>query len=248
MELQPADSASFRLAIEGLKDFLPDAQIVVTSKGLDICGMDSSHIGFVKYTLAAEDCTVLKVAFPQTMGVPLAVLARVLGSIANGDAVTLKSNDGQLIVSYTSEKLKKKVDAKIPLMTLEVDALDVPDLTYAATVQLKTADLSAVFKEVAPFGDMIMLHLNEEGFHVTATSEMGTMSQLLENTEDREMILRTDLENPVGFGTKYILSMLRCSLSPYLELDFDPGFPMRLSYKYGTKSSLVFHLAPKIME
>jgi hypothetical protein len=60
------------------------------------------------------------------------------------------------------------------------------------------------------------------------------------------MILRKDIEDSVGFGAKYMLTMLRCSLSQFLELDFDPAIPMRLSYKYGTASSLVFHLAPKL--
>ena len=246
MELQPADSASFRLAVDGLKDFLPEAQLLVTPAGLTICGMDGSHIGYVKYTLAAADCAVLRVPVQQVLGVPMATLSRVLSSIAHNDAVTLRSSDTALIVSYTSDKLKKKVNAEIPLLNLEVEALDVPEQDYAATVSLKTADLTAVFKEVAPFGDTISLLLDEEGFHVAAKSEMGAMHQLLENTEDREMILRKDIEDSVGFGAKYMLSMLRCSLSQFLELDFDPAIPMRLSYKYGTASSLVFHLAPKL--
>jgi proliferating cell nuclear antigen PCNA len=248
MELQPADSASFRQAIEGLKDFLPDAQLMVTSAGLTIYGMDGSHIGYVKYTLAAADCAVLKVHVPQALGVPLSTLSRVLGSIGPNDAVTLKSSDTALIISFTNEKLKKKVDAKIPLLDLDVDALDIPEQTYAATIQMKTVDLTAAFKDVAPFGDAITLLLDEEGFHVEAKSEMGAMSQLLENTDDREMTRRAILTEPVGFGTKYMLSMLRCSLSQTLELDFDPATPMRLSYKYGRGSSLVFHLAPKMAD
>lgn len=246
MELQPNDSISFRTAIEGLKDFLPEAQLFITKEGLTISGMDGSHIGYVKYTLAAEDCAVLKVPIPQTLGVPLAILSKVLGSVSNGDVVTIKSSDTALIVTYTSERLKKKVTAEIPLLSLEVDALDIPAQTYAASVQLKTADLMAVFKEVAPFGDTITLLLNEGGFHVAATSEMGSMSQLLERAEDRKMIPRKAIKDPVGFGTKYMLSMLRCSLSLHMDLDFDPEIPMRLSYKCGTKSSLVFHLAPKM--
>jgi proliferating cell nuclear antigen PCNA len=246
MELQPTDSTSFRTAIEGLKDFLPEAQLFITKAGLTISGMDGSHIGYVKYTLAAEDCTVLKVPVPQTIGVPLAILSRVLASVANGDIVTLKSTDTALIVTYTSDRLKKKVTAEIPLLNIEVDALDVPEQTYAALIQLKTADLMAVVKEVAPFGDMITLLLDEEGFYVAAKSEMGTMSQLLENTEDREMLLQKEIKDPVGFGTKYMASMLRCSLSPYMELSFDPEIPMRILYKYGKNSSLVFYLAPKM--
>ena len=77
MELQPKDSSLFRTAIEGLKDFLPEAHLVVTKEGLVISGMDAAHVGFVKYTLAAADCAVLKVAVPQTLGVSLTILSKL---------------------------------------------------------------------------------------------------------------------------------------------------------------------------
>jgi proliferating cell nuclear antigen PCNA len=250
MEFQPTDSALFRTAIEGLKDFLPEAQLQISKEGLVISGMDSAHVGFVKYTLAAADCAVLKVPFAQSLGVPLTILAKVLAPVGASDVLSLKSTDETLIVSHVNEKLKKKSVCKIPFMELVVDALEIPNLEYAATIEAKTADVAALFKEVGAFGDTLSLFLNEDGFHVKAKNEMGEMTQLLENTEGREMELSGEgaLPSPVGFGTRYLTSMLKCALSPQISLQINEATPMCITYKVGTASSLVFHLAPKLGE
>jgi hypothetical protein len=75
MEIVPTDSLLFRSAIEGLKDFLPEGTLRITSKGLSICGMDRSHVGFVDYLLAKVDCKILKVPVPQTIGMNMLSLA-----------------------------------------------------------------------------------------------------------------------------------------------------------------------------
>jgi len=87
MELSPNDPKLFCSAIDALKDYLPQAQLYITKDGLRISGMDISHVGFVDYFLAAEDCAVLNVTEKITIGVNMSVLARVLGSV--GDSVTL---------------------------------------------------------------------------------------------------------------------------------------------------------------
>lgn len=244
MELQPADSSLFRSAIESLKDFLPEGQLFITPKGLTISGMDASHVGFVSYTLAAEDCAVLKVPVPLTLGVPLAILSRVLSSASEN--VTLKSTDTHLIVSCNSDKFKKKSTAEVPLLTIDAESVSIPDQDYTASIQARTADVAAVCKDVAAFGDTLSFMLDEEGFHISSKSEMGSMTQMLENTEDREMTLHSALTRPVLFGTKYITNMLKCGISPTMSLDFTTDTPMRIMYKYGHASSLLFYLAPKI--
>jgi hypothetical protein len=248
MELQPKDSSLFRTAIEGLKDFLPEAHLVVTPDGLVISGMDAAHVGFVKYTLAAADCAVLKVAVPQTLGVSLTILSKVLASVGAADVVTLRSSDEHLTVSFVNEKLKKKTVCNVPLMEIHVDALDIPSLDYAMTVEAKTADVAALFKEVGAFGDTLSLFLSDDGFQVKAKNERGEMTQVLENTEGREMEFTEDFKSPVSFGTKYLISMLKCALSTQIKLQINADTPMCLTYKVGISntSSLVFHLAPKM--
>lgn len=252
MEIIPTDSLLFRSAIEGLKDFLPEATLRVNPSGLSICGMDRSHVGFVDYLLAKADCKVLKVPAPQTIGMNMLILAKVLSNVGAADTLVLKMNAARdrLVVSYTNEKVGKKAVYELPLMEIQEDAVELPALEFAAKIEAKTVDIASVVKEVGAFGDNMVLTLNPDGFHMESSGDLGSAKQTLDNTDDREMDLSEDSVS-AAFGTKYLASILKSggALSSTTNLEFDSSAqPLRASFRYGTASHFVAYLAPKITE
>ena len=252
MEIIPNDSSLFRAAIDALKDFLPEAQIQVRSTGITICGMDRSHVGFVHYQLAKADCKSLKIPVPQTIGMSLINLSRVLANVGAGDSLRLSLNKtgDRLVVNYTNERIGKKAVYEIPMLEIIEDAAELPDLTYAAKISAKTSDIVGVIKEVGAFGDSVTLTLNEHGFHIDATGDMGSAKQTLENTDDRDMELTEDSVTAT-YATKYISGIMKgCApLSSTTILEFDSSAqPLRVSFNYGTASHFMAYLAPKIVD
>lgn len=252
MEIIPKDSLLFRAAIDALKEFLPESQIHVKSTGLMICGMDRSHVGFVQYKLAADDCKSLKVPVPQTIGINMVNLSRVLSYVGSGDTIKITINKAgdRLVIHTTNERISKKATYELTLMEILEDAVELPDLTYAAKVVAKTADIVGVIKEVGSFGDCIAMTLNDSGFHLTSTGDMGSAKQTLENTEDRDMELTEDSVSAT-FATKYISNIMKggAALSGTTTLEFDGSAqPLRISFSYGTDSHFVAYQAPKIVD
>lgn len=253
MELVPSDSSLFRAAIDGLKDFLGQAQLQFSVSGLRVNGMDASHVGFVNYFLAAADCEVLTIPASASLvvGIDLKALSSVLAPIGKGDRLSLSVKDAKLIVAYTNEKLGKKVTCKLHTLDLEVDALDLPDgLAYPAKIIARTTDVAATCKEVGAFGDTMDLRLDGEGFHVSTKGDHGDIAQTLENTEDRTMDLVSVDEMSASFGTRYLTTILKSggALSANVTLEFDPATPLRASFRFGSASSFVAYLAPKIVD
>jgi proliferating cell nuclear antigen PCNA len=249
MELSPADPKLFCAAIDALKEYLPQAQLCISTEGLRIRGMDVSHVGFVDYFLAAEDCATLTVASPVTLGVNLGVLARVLSSVGDA-AVTLSQKKEMFVISYSNAKAAKKAVYEISTLDIDMDSLELPtDLTYAANVCAKTADVLSVVKEVGQFGEAMTLCLDGDGFHLSATGDFGSAKQTLENTEGRDMELTEDSVT-VRFGAKYVMGILKggAALSPNLQMEFDTTQPMRASFRFGHGSHFVAYLAPKVSD
>jgi proliferating cell nuclear antigen PCNA len=252
MEFAPSDSSAFRSAIEALKEFLPEAQLRVTTTGVRINGMDRAHVGFVDYELARGDCKTLKVAVPQTIGLNLVNLAKVLSNVGAGDTLRFSLVQGadRLIVNYSNDKIGKKAVYEIPLMMINEDAVELPELSYGAKVVAKTSDIVGVVKEVGAFGDALVLTLNPDGFHMESTGDMGSAKQTLENTDDRDMELTEDSVSST-FATKYLSGILKggASLASTMTLEFDSSAqPLRASFNYGTASYFIAYLAPKITE
>lgn len=251
MEIIPSDSGLFRSAVDALKEFLPLAQLHISADGLSICGMDVSHVGFVNYKLAAADCDSLKVPAPLTIGMDMVVLARTLSAIGAGEKVTLTTNKAKdkLVVSYANEKASKRAVYELRMMDIQDDAPEIPDLTYAADIRARTADVASVIKDVSHFGDNIQLCLDEEGFHVSATGDAGHVKHTLENTEDREMALTEDSVTAT-FGTRYLMQIMKSGapLSSNVQVEFDASQPLRASFRFGQESHFLAYLAPKIVE
>jgi proliferating cell nuclear antigen PCNA len=253
MEFVPRDSSQFRSAIEALKDYIPQIQMHIDSEGVRIRGMDSSHVGFLDYKHAAEDCEVIKVDAPLVLGLHSAVLARVLAGVGAGDRVCLRTSAKtreKLLVEYSNEKIAKKAVYEVPLVDIETDSLDIPDMSYPAIVKARTADVMGVIKDVAHFGDTVSLKLDEEGFHMTTQGDAARVEQTLENTEDRDMTLEGSDSVEASFGMKYLSGFLKggAALSPVLELGFDPAQPLRATFAFGHDSHFVAYLAPKLRE
>ena len=252
MEFTPSDSVLFRASIEALKDFLPSAQIRCSAEGLQINGMDGGHIGFVDYFLAASDMAECNIPHPIVVGMSLTVLARVLANVGSGDKVSLALNSKQdkLVVSYTNDRISKKSVYEISLMNLNEDALDIPEMDYEADVQAKTSDVLTSLKEVGLFGEFIDLTLDEDGFHMSATGDMGSARQTLKNIEGREMTIGSDDPVTATFSAKFLLSIFKGggALSPNTHIEFDATKPMRASFHYGKASRLIGYLAPRVTD
>ena len=249
MEFTIKDAALFRIAVDGLKEFLPQATLRVSTDGVRINGMDKSHVGFVDYFLSAADMNDVKVAAPVIVGVDMGTLARVLSAVGAGDQVqvAMKRGADKINVSYTNAKANKKALFTIPLLTIDEEPIALPNLMYAAKVSAKTTDVYTVIKEVAPFGDTITLALDDDGFHISAHGDIGSAKQTLESTDDRDMELTEDNVTST-FGTKYLLTIMKCcsGLSAATTLEFD-NQPLRATFKFGS-SHFIAYLAPKVMD
>ncbi len=247
MEIQLSDTALFRRSIEALKDFLPQAQFHVSEAGLQIRGMDVSHVGFVDYFLSAKDCEVFKAPTASVLGISTAILCKVLGTAGATDKLRLTQADERLHVAFTSEGRSSKFE--LPTLEIDMDAVELPDMSYAATVKAKGSDFATAIRDLALFGDSITLALDEDGFHMRAEGDVGKGAMTLEPTDDREMALEADAVE-VSYGMKYLQHIVKscCSLSAVMEVAFDPGHPLRISTHFGKESHFIAYLAPKIVD
>jgi hypothetical protein len=145
--------------------------------------------------------------------------------------------------------MSKKAVYDVPTLDVDSDSAELPVMTYAANVTLKTADILAVVKEIAHFGDTLGVVLDENGLHLSTTGDSGTVKQTLENTEDREMELTGDSVE-ARFGTKYVAMIIKggAALSATTQLEFDPTNPLRATFRFGGSSHFIAYLAPKVAD
>ena len=253
MEFTPADSSLFRSSMEALKDFLPTATLRVTRAGLRVNGLDASHIGFVDYFLAAADMSASKIPNHETtIGLNIALFCRVLSNVGSGDVLTIRLSESRdrIVVDYTNDRVSKRGHYELHTLDISEEALAIPELVHDADVTLKTADMLSTIREISAFGDVLELCLNEDGFDISAVGDAGVAKQTLENTDDREMALRSGDAVSAKYATKFLQGLIKggAPLSSTTRLEFDGTKPMRVSFKFGHGSHFVGYLAPRIAD
>lgn len=247
MEFIIKDVMLFRASVEGLKDFLPIASLLISSEGIRIRGLDASHVGLVDYFLSAADCIKADVKNRFKIDVSMKVLSMILAPISAGDSVSLIYKNDKFIIECINVKMSKKAVYNVPTLDVDMDSSEIPDVEYAATVQLKTVDLYTVVKEVSQFGDFIKMRLDEDGLHMSTFGDFGEVKQTLENTDSRDMALEGEFVQ-VKYSSKYVNMMIKSGslLSVNTKMEFDPNIPLRLSFNFGNSSHFITYLAPKV--
>jgi proliferating cell nuclear antigen len=245
MDIMVADASLFRRSIDAIREFLPQAQLRVSQDGCRINGMDAAHVGFIDFFLSTDDCISLRIAQDCVVGMSMITLSRVLATASDTLSISCSDNADNIKIAFKTDGRSANFD--LPTLDIDGDVIELPDMSYSATIKAKTADIFAVMKDIAMFGDSVSLCLNEEGFHVKSTGDLGKGELTLEPTDDRDMILEGDAVE-VSFGMKHIQQIIKsCTgLAPYIEVSFDTEYPLRVKAVFGKNSYLNAYLAPKV--
>ncbi len=250
MEIIISEATLFKKAIDAIKEFLPVTEMNVSSDGLRINGMDTSHICFIDFFLSAEECDSISCTEPISLGISTGIITKVLSAATTGsDSITLSVSEesDKLGLSVKNDTTGRRAEFELPLMDLNENSIQLPDMEYSANVKAKTSDIASLAKDVGLFGDVGELKLNADGFHISVTSENGSANVTLDNTDEREMTLEEE-EVTVKYSIKYIQNILRggASLASTADLSFEDGKPLRAIFRFGKNSHFTAYLAPRI--
>lgn len=250
MEIIISEATLFKKAIDAIKEFLPITEMNVSSDGLRINGMDTSHICFIDFFLSAEECDSISCPDPISLGISTGIITKVLSAAATGsDSITLSVTEesDKLGLSVKNDTTGRRAEFQLPLMDLNENSIQIPDMEYCANIKAKTSDIAGLAKDVALFGDVAELKLNADGFHISVVSENGSANVTLDNTDDREMTIEVE-EVTVKYSIKYVQNILRggASLSSIVDLSFEDGKPLRAIFRFGKNSHFTAYLAPRI--
>ena len=242
------DSSILRRAIASFKDHLIHAKFEFDKDGLSVSGMDASHIALINYKLHKNTTNGYECEEPISVGVQTSLLDKLMKMASGDDSVTFKINNekDKIILSFKNEKTSTFRTFNVPVLDIDTAAMEVPDITYAAEVTMKTSEFANAIKDFAGIGcEDVTMKLNESGFGLEATGEVSA-SCLFDPSDEREMALEED-DVESRYGVKYMHGILMgaSGLSNNIKISYNPKEPVKFEFKFGTDSYFIAYLAPK---
>jgi proliferating cell nuclear antigen len=137
---------------------------------------------------------------------------------------------------------------EIPLMDLEMERMEIPEIEYEAEFSLASTNFSNIVNQLKMFGDTMEIQCSEEQIVLYSNStESGKMSVEISVNDLTEFSINEGYELKLSFSLVYLQNICAFNrLTMEIEIKICSGYPLCALYNLGEDASMRFYLAPKL--
>jgi proliferating cell nuclear antigen len=136
---------------------------------------------------------------------------------------------------------------KVPLIDMESDLLEIPNVDYDVEFSIKAKKMNELISQLATFGDVIDIKCSEDKIDLISKGDGGEMLVNIPINDLSEFSISEGQIIDISYSLNYINKMcITTKLSSEIEMSISDNMPLRIKYDLGNNSSVMFFLAPKV--
>jgi len=255
-EARLISSGTLKKVLDSIKDLLNEATFDCSDSGIQLQAMDNSHVSLVSLSLRSDGFDKYRCDRNLSMGMNLGNLAKILKCANNNDTVTIKAQDNADTVTFMfeSQNQEKVSDYEMKLMNLDQEHLGIPETDYACIVRLPSTEFARICRDLAQFGESVVITCTKEGVRFSASGDAGSANIKLAQTssvdkEDEAVTIEMQEAVTLTFACQYLNSFTKATpLSPQVCLSMSADVPLVVEYQIPELGHIRYYLAPKIEE
>lgn len=167
-------SKQFVSVMNCLSYIVDEIKLQCDSEGIRGTALDRSHITFISFDFRYSFFDEFLCDVPETLNIDTDELVKVLKRLKKDDVLTLSSDEGNLILTFTGESTRT---FKIRLVDSEYDTPDKPELEFPVK------DLSLPFKvfqdaskDIGICSDKLNLKVTSDKVFISGAGNFGTVN------------------------------------------------------------------------
>ncbi|CEM08400.1 unnamed protein product [Vitrella brassicaformis CCMP3155] len=253
-----SNGSTLKKIFEGIKDLCTDVNFDVSSEGIKLQAMDSSHVSLVSLELHTDVFEQFRCdRDSMTLGLNMKSVTQIFKICGNDDSVTMRAEDEGETLEFTFEKGEDRVSTfELKLMDIDSEHLGIPDTEYQCNVKLPCSEYQRICRDMAGFGDNMTIDCQKGGVTFSVDGEVGKGKIFLKhqpNVEEKHKVIVTVKEGvELDFALRYLNNFAKAApLSDHVQLGLNSDTPLSVRFDIEDKAtlgSLKFFLAPKIKE
>ena len=247
----------FTAIFQNLNKFTTDINIHFREDDFYIQGMDTSHCSMFEITLKKDWFEDYVNNENSVIGVNASVLYKIFNT---------KQENQIIVMEYIDESAKLDICFKnlqpvenefpkefvVPLMDIDSDLLQVPEVDYDIFMNINTKSLSTMVSQLEIFDDVVHLNYENKELSLNGNGDNGKIRIILLDEKHKNINeVNVNIENDLRlcYSIKYISYF--CSFSKVnsnVNISFKEAMPMVMHYELedSEDSYIKFYLAPKI--
>lgn len=241
--------------IEAIKELVSTVNIDVSSAGLSIQAMDSSHVALVALNLKENGFTSFRALKNMTLGLNIQNLSKIMKCAGNDDIISMKAEEdpSSMTFVFESNKSDKVSEFNLNLLTIDSEQLSIPETDYNSIVTMSAAEFTRICREMSQISETVTIETSKESIKFSVSGEIGGGSITIKGNEnekkEEQTILEVDEPVSLSFALRYLNLFNKASnLSTQVVLSMSTDTPLVVEYRIPDLGSLRFYLAPKITE
>lgn len=251
--------------IESIKDLVTDINLDITSTGISLQAMDSSHVALVTLNLSSEGFEEYRCDKQMTLGVSVANLSKIMKCGGNDDSITLSAEEDPSSLNIKFEnsskknifkffiEQKKQSEFNLSLITIDSEHLGIPETQYSAMVTMSSSEFTRICRELYSLNETVNIETTKTSIKFGVNGENVGGSIKIEANDssnlDEQTIIQVEESVNLAFALRYLNMFTKAStLSQQVSLYLSVEFPLMVEYKLQQLGVLKFYLAPRISD
>ena len=255
-EARISEGSLLKNITDAMKELVTDANIDVSSTGLSLQAMDSSHVSLCALLLRCDGFEHFRCDRNMSLGVSMKSLGTILKCANNEDTITLKSlekNDNLQLV-FENNSQDRISDFEMKLMDIDSEHLGIPDTDYKCVVKMSAKEFSKICKDLGALGDTCTIDVSKDGVKFSVAGDIGTANVMCRpsssaDKEEEQVVIEMDEPVELTFAMRYLIFFCKAApLSPTVTLSLSKDVPLVVEFKIEGYGYIRYYLAPKIEE
>ncbi len=152
--------------VEAMKELVTTVNLDVSSTGLSIQAMDSSHVALVALNLKEEGFQNYRALKNMTLGLNIQNLSKIMKCAGNDDIITLKADEDPSNITFVFESNSiitlihlnhlendKVSEFNLNLLTIDSEQLGIPETEYSSIVTMSASEFTRICREMSQISE-----------------------------------------------------------------------------------------------
>ncbi len=243
MEITFKSAKEFQKCVSAISALIDEGEFFLTDEGLKLRAMDPSQIAMVDFLYPKEAMEKFEGEDGEKFGVSLSDFDKVMRRAKSEDKLTIKMEDGRLILLFRGKTLRKFV---IPILDLGTGLAREPKIPFDATVRIYSDFMKDSLKDASIVSSHVTFKVTPEAFYMEAKGDKGEVNIIAEKGQDILIALEVTKEARAMFPLGYLNDLINAADSgSQVEINLKTDAPLKMTYKIGD-GKVSYYVAPRI--
>lgn len=182
----------FKTIVETLSSQMSHVSIAITNDHLLLSGVDTAHVSIVNITLLSSSFSTFRKESEQDINMHVSIehFKRILRGCNSEDSMKLKlenKHDTCIVIEF--ENKFRKVSFKLPMLQIDEENIEVPQLEYETVVCLPASRFQTVFQDLNVLSPETVLICSTNDQIQFKSEEHGSETEMIIVSSDKVHIV-----------------------------------------------------------